>query len=61
MPTPLVGARPMTAAERQARRRERQAQELAEAREALRRIADEAPTLAQARALAVEALAEVPG
>jgi hypothetical protein len=48
----------MTAAERQARRREAQERRLAALRAVLRQIADEAPTLAQARRLALEALGD---
>jgi hypothetical protein len=61
MPTPRLNPeRPQTAAERQARRRERLAEERAVAIEALVRIAAEARTLAEARRLAIEALELVP-
>lgn len=56
MPRRLIGDRAMTATERSARRRERE-QAL---RVALRRIVEEAATIAAARKIASEALASLP-
>jgi hypothetical protein len=57
MPTPRVNPdRVLTAAERQARRRELLERRVALFREALEYIRDEAQTLADARKLAAEAL-----
>ena len=57
MPRKPDGNRPLTVAERSARKRQRRAEREAELLASMRRIRDEAATIREARQIATEALA----